>query len=444
MTESRFIALLLISLAVLAGVPSLALAQDADTLDDDADVLTNAQEQKVQEAFDAAREETGQPVYAFLVPNTKVDDTQARQDLLTREAREADVPQEAGVIMVAPEDRWDLAANLNGVSEDAVSDAMEPDFRDGDFASGLIAGAAEIRGEPVAPQDNPDGTTGVLPWGGLLLLLLVGGAGTVALLRSRRTKRRRIEEQRRIAEEEFAGLTTSLDEFDEKDRLVSGYLEAQRPLLDRRTEEGLETRISEAKATGFAQEFNEAAAHLVSDPIQARERMERGRDLLTGALQDLDEAERTMDEYRAAEEALDDGLREAQREILAAERAEQVARSEGVAVEAPELRPEHDRLLREAADRASHRDEFDPRQSLAAIEALAQRAGEHEKAMQDEVAARDSLPDERRSTEGALRRARTALEGYRGAYETAVGEFGQAALGEAPDPGELSSGLLEA
>ena len=59
--------------------------------------------------------------------------------------------------MVAPEDRWDVAANLNGVSEDAVSNAMEPDFRDGDFASGLIAGADEIRGEPVAPQDNPDG-----------------------------------------------------------------------------------------------------------------------------------------------------------------------------------------------------------------------------------------------------------------------------------------------
>ena len=436
--------MLLISLAVLAGVPSLAMAQDADTLDDDADVLTNAQEQKVQESFDAAREETGQLIYAFLVPNTKVDDTQARQDLLTREAREADVPQDAGVIMVAPEDRWDLAANLNGVSEDAVSDAMEPDFRDGDFASGLIAGAAEIRGEAVAPQENPDGGAGVLPWGGLLLVLLVGGAGTVALLRSRRTKRRRLEEQRRLAEEEFAGLTTSLDEFDEKERLVSGYLEAQRPLLDRRTEEGLETRISDAKATGFAQEFNEAAVHLVSDPIQARERMERGRDLLTGAMQDLDEAERTMDEYRAADEALDEKTHAAQRQILASEEAEKIARAGGVAVEHLALRPEYDRLAREAADRVSHRDTFDPRQALAAVEALRERARGQEQAMRDGISARDSLPDERHAARGALGRAQTALEEYRGTHEKAIGEFGQAALGGVPDPGELSSCLLEA
>ena len=75
---------------------------------------------------------------------------------MKQEAREAGVPQDAGVILVAPRDRWDVAANLNGVSEDAVANAMEPDFREGNFASGLIAGAEEIRGEPVAAQDNPD------------------------------------------------------------------------------------------------------------------------------------------------------------------------------------------------------------------------------------------------------------------------------------------------
>ena len=64
--------------------------------------------------------------------------------------------------MVAPEDRWDVAANLNGVSEDDVSNAMEPDFRNGDFASGLIAGADQIRGEPEAAQGNPDDGAGGL------------------------------------------------------------------------------------------------------------------------------------------------------------------------------------------------------------------------------------------------------------------------------------------
>ena len=107
---------------------------------------------------------------------------------------------------------------------------------------------------------------------------------------------------------------------------------------------------------------------------------------------------------------------------------------------APGIRPGGPR----AADRASRRDEFDPRHSLAAVEALAERARGHRKALQNDIPARDALPDERYATEGALVRARETLEEYRGAHERALGEFGQAALGEVPNPGELSSSLLEA
>ena len=302
MAGSRLIALWLISLALLAGACPVALAQGTDTVYDEAGVLTESQEQNVQEAFDSAQEEAGQPIYAFLVPDTGVSTPQDRQDLLTREASEANVPQDAGVIMVAPKDRWDVAGNLNGVSEDAVSNAMEPDFADGNFASGLIAGADEIKGEPVAPQSNPEGGAGVLLGGGLLVLF--AGAAALILFRNRRARRRRIEQERGRAEEEFAGLTTRLDEFDEKERLVSGYLEAQRQLLDQNIEEWVETRISDANTAGFAHEFNEAASVLTSDPFRARELMGRGRDLLAGAVENLNEAERTMDEYRADDEAL--------------------------------------------------------------------------------------------------------------------------------------------
>src|ERR687890_439997 len=148
MAGSRLIALWLISLALLAGACTAALAQGTDTVYD----------------------ESGQPIYAFLVPETGVSTLQDRQELLTQEAREAKAPQDAGVIMVAPRDRWDVAANLNGVSEDAVSNAMEPDFADGNFASGLIAGAEEIKGGPVAPPGNPEGGAGLLLGGGLLVL----------------------------------------------------------------------------------------------------------------------------------------------------------------------------------------------------------------------------------------------------------------------------------
>jgi uncharacterized membrane protein YgcG len=439
MARSRLIALWLISLALLAGACPVALAQDTDTVYDEAGVLTESQEQNVQEAFDSAQEEAGQPIYAFLVPDTGVSTPQDRQDLMKQEASEANVQQEAGVIMVAPKDRWDVAANLNGVSEDAVSNAMEPDFAEGNFASGLIAGADEIKGEPVAPPSNPEG--GVLLGGGLLVLL--AGAAALILFRNRRARRRRIEQERGRAEEEFAGLTTRLDEFDEKEQLVSGYLEAQRLLLDQETEEWVETSISDANTAGFAQEFNEAASVLTSDPFRARELMGRGRDLLAGAIENLNEAERTMDAYRAADEALDARLLAAEEEIQAAERAGQTARSEGVAVEPQKLRPEYDRLARKIGDRATHRDEFDPGQTLAALEELGRQAREYEETVRDNISARDALPDERHATEGTLVRARTALEDYRGAYERAVDEFGQAALGEVPNPGELSSGLLE-
>jgi hypothetical protein len=420
--------------------PALAAAQGSDTVYDEAGALSGPEVQRVQQAFDSAQEETGQPLYAFLVPNKGVEGQEARQELLTREATEAQVPQDAGVVVVATNDGWGTTYNF---PQDAYN-TMVPDFREGDFAAGLVTGAQEIQGEPAAQnaQNEPDAGAGGLLGGGLLLLAAVAGA--LLLFRNRRAKKRRMEVERRSAEEEFAELTVLLNEFDEKERLTSGYLEAQRSLLDQRTEEWVETKISDAKASGFAREFDEAASRLTSDPIWARERLEHGRNLLAESMQKLHEAETTMDDYRAADEALDGRLHVAKEEIQAAEEAEETARAEGVAVEPLKLRPEYDRVAREAADRASRRDEFDPRHSLAAVEALTERARGHRKALQNEISARDALPDERYATEGVLLRARETLEEYRGAHERALGEFGQAALGAVPNPGELSSGLLEA
>ena len=421
--------------------PAPASAQGSDTVYDEAGALSDPEEQRVQQAFDSAQEESGQALYAFLVPNEGVEGQEARQELLKREATEAQAPQDAGVVVVATKDGWGTTYNF----PQGAYDTMVPEFRDEDFAAGLVAGAREIQGEP-APQDaqnDPDGSV-VGPGVGGLLLLLVAVAGALLLFRNRRASKRCIEEERRSAEEEFANLTVHLDEFDEKERLASGYLGAQRPLLDQRTEEWVETRISDAKTTGFAQEFSEAASRLTSDPSLARERLERGRNLLAESMQKLHEAEKTMDDYRAADEALDGRLLVAKGEIQAAEEAEETARTEGVAVEPLKLRPEYDRVAREAADRASRRDEFNPRQGLAAVETLAERARGHRKALHNDISARDALPDERHATEGALVRARETLEEYRGAHRRALGEFGQAALGEVLDPGELSSSLLEA
>lgn len=108
--------------AVLAFVAfsSTAMAQGSDTIYDEANELSGPEEQEVQQAFDAAQEESGQPLYAFLVPDTGVGDEAAQRELLNREAREENLPQDAGVIVVAPDDGWVQLANVDGVSESTL------------------------------------------------------------------------------------------------------------------------------------------------------------------------------------------------------------------------------------------------------------------------------------------------------------------------------------
>jgi uncharacterized membrane protein YgcG len=192
---ASFLAALAAALAFALFLPALAAAQGTDTIFDDAGELSDAQEQDVQQAFDEAQEQSGQPLYAFLTPETGVEDPQAQQELLSQKASEEGLPQEAGVILVAPDDGWVQSANLDGVSEQEVYETMRPDFANGDFAAGLVAGAEEIAGEPVAAQGGSDPGAGVLP-GGLPLLLLVGAVGALLWFRNRRSSRRRAEEER--------------------------------------------------------------------------------------------------------------------------------------------------------------------------------------------------------------------------------------------------------
>jgi uncharacterized membrane protein YgcG len=422
-------------------VPSAA-AQGSDTIFDEAGVLSDSEEQQVQGAFDRTQEDSGQPLYAFLVPDTNVEGEADQRRLLTQETREENVPQDAGVILVAPNDGWAQLANIDGTSEQAVYEAMVPDFQRDDFAAGLVAGAEEIRGEPVAAPQN-DTASGGLPAGGILLLLAVL-AGTALLLRNRRRNRQRLEDERRAAEEEFGNLTSRMNEFDEKERLVGGYLEAQRPLLDQEMEGRVEALIEDARSAGFGQEFNEAAARLTSDPTVARARVENGRQLLEGALEKLDLAETTIDEYRAADEVLDGKLRVAAEEIERAGQAEEDALAAGVSVQPAELRPGYDRLAREAAERSARRDEFDPRRAVAAVDALTERARERRAALQDEITARAALPEERSSAEYSLACAEETLEEYRRVHAEEESRWGPAALEGAPSPEELSSGLRHA
>src|SRR5215210_9199221 len=409
-------------------------AQDRDTVFDEAGVLGPAEEREVQSAFDRVGADSGDQLYAFLVSDTNAEGAE-RRELLLNEAKVAGAPPDAGVILVDTEDRWDLV-RVAGDSDQAVHDAMSPHFSDRDFAEGLLAGAAEM-------QDNLSVLPELLTAGGVLgaAALLAGG---VLFLRNRRRKERELEEQRQIAEREFAELTERMDEFGERERLVAGYLEAQRPLLDQRCEEEVEAKVRDSRSAGFGREFSEAASYLTSDPKATRERISHGRRLLEGALEGLSEAEATMDHYRAADEALEGRLRAASEEIAAAEIAESSALEAGAAVEPLDLRPEFDRLAREMAGRASRRDDFDPREVLTATDTLIGRARERRAALEAEISARSALPEERSSTEDTLVRARETLEEYGRAYTTEQSRWGPAALEEAPAPEELSTDLRRA
>ena len=350
---------------------------------------------------------------------------------------------------MAPNDRWG-EVNMGKLSADsqAVYEAMHPDFQREDFAAGLIAGAQEVENQSARTRENPDSANPGFGAVGLVLggvfLALAALAGVAFFVRTHRRRSRERAESRKSAEEGFAGLASRMEEFDEKERLVSGYLEAQRSLLDRATEGEVEAMIGNANAAGFGRELNEAAARLHSDPEDARARIAHGRELLEGATKDLEEAEKTIDGYRAAEEALNGKLREAAREISSAEAAEKPALEVGASVEPVDLRPEHERLAGEVASRATQRDEFDPRRALAAIEALIERAGERRKALEDEVSSKARLEAARRSARAAVERGCGVLKEYRKSYADAETQWGPAALEPAPAPEDLSSGLDDA
>ncbi len=429
---------LLITLLMLAASAALlapfAAAQGSDTVHDEADALSAAEEQDVQAAFDRVSEESGEQLHAFVVSDTNVDPAD-RPEFLTEKTSEAGAPQDASVMVVDTEDRWGLV-DVAGGSDQAVYDAMVPYLQDGDFAGGLIAGAARY-------EDSLSVMPELLTTGGVLAAL-VALAGGAILLFSRRRRERELEEQRRLAEKEFAELTEQLDEFGEKERLVAGYLEAQRPLLDQQSEEEVEAKIRDSRSAGFGREFNEAAASLSSDPGVARQKISTGRRLLEEAIGGLDEAESAIDHYRAADVAVEGRLRVAAAEISAAEISERSARKAGASVEPEDPRPEYDRLAKAAADRAARRDEFDPREALAAVDALIQKARDRRTAMEAEVSARAALPEERSSAEEALGRASQTLEEYARAHATAINDWGPAALEEAPTPEELSADLRHA
>ncbi len=103
---ARFLLAVLLLLVPAGILAPGAAAQGSDTIYDEAGVLSDAQEQRVQEEFDQTEEEAGQPLYAFLVPDTGVESQQERRDLLAQEANEENLPQDAGVIVVAPNDDW--------------------------------------------------------------------------------------------------------------------------------------------------------------------------------------------------------------------------------------------------------------------------------------------------------------------------------------------------
>jgi hypothetical protein len=283
----------LFAATLLGGPIAPAIAQEDDTVFDEAGVLTNAEEVEVQQALDEASASTEEPHYLFFVGGedvpAEVPTGEDRQDLLRAQAEDAGAPDEAGVIVVAPENSW---AVVSPEVEDAqgVYEAMRPEFQDRSYAEAAITGAERIADDAtIVPEVAGFGA------GAALLVAVVGGA---LLARRRLRRRRELARSRGLAEDEFGRLRERMADYNEKERLVAGYLEAQRGLISPGAEAEAEKHLGDAGGARFGEQFTEASRLFASDPHEALARIRRGNDLLDGALESLDRAEETLDRHR--------------------------------------------------------------------------------------------------------------------------------------------------
>ena len=102
---ARFLLTVLLLLVPVSVLASSVAAQGSETVFDEADVLSAAEEQDVRAAFEQVSEESGEQLYAFLVSDTNVDVAE-RPEFLEEKASEAGAPPDADVIVVDTEDRW--------------------------------------------------------------------------------------------------------------------------------------------------------------------------------------------------------------------------------------------------------------------------------------------------------------------------------------------------
>src|SRR3712207_5233895 len=152
---ARFLLTVLLLLVPVSVLASSVAAQGSETVFDEADVLSAAEEQDVRAAFEQVSEESGEQLYAFLVSDTNVD-VADRPEFLEDKAREAGAPPDADVIVVDTEDRWGLV-DVAGGSDQEVYNAMAPHFQDGEFARGLVAGGRHSGGR--LPPSPPAAST---------------------------------------------------------------------------------------------------------------------------------------------------------------------------------------------------------------------------------------------------------------------------------------------
>ncbi len=189
----------IVVLAILLAMPGPALADGEPTLrdsvTDQADVLTPAEEAGVADALQQLRDSHGVQLFVAYVTSTKP----AAVTDFTRSTAEANsLGGNDALLLVAVEDRSDalwVGNSLGAITNDEIdailTSAVEPRLNDGDFAGAMIDGAAAI-GDAVASQPStaapptaaattvPAGETGQpeppgIDLSPIVAILLVGG-----------------------------------------------------------------------------------------------------------------------------------------------------------------------------------------------------------------------------------------------------------------------------
>ena len=159
----RATAVALLLLLVTAGLVIAVGPKLANSVTDQAEVLTQSEEASIAEVLSGIRDSDGIQLFVAFVETTGTDNV---TDYTTALAEDNSLGGNDALLLVAIADRSDalwVGPSLDSVTDDEIDailvDALEPGLADGDFSGAVIAAARALAGAAGVPTTAPPATT---------------------------------------------------------------------------------------------------------------------------------------------------------------------------------------------------------------------------------------------------------------------------------------------